>query len=378
MTTPDLLTSVGFEKGKIGSGDKEVGYQIKESSMSSLLGSLLLCFAVMGFMVVSMVYDVHFERKTMHRNLRIEEHHAAAKLTQVQMELWSQYRDDVQESKEAQKLLKVLNNSYGEFETKFHGIVGEMANEIGLHPDKAAKLGEKVLHLVADLQQDNMKHAKYLLDHLVKAGKKSLALEKKVDKEIAHEIKVEKKHEDADTTEAEEPLDKEEKVPPTGHEAPSAELDEENMDEPLKAIMDGFWYGFNEHLKEIPDDVRSKMGKDSQVHKDLYELLDKVASDNPISEEEASEAINKIDLASTGLKLDSGRTLPITDIIEELALVPMIPVAELKELEKAYQAGSKDLMTVMSRLEELHEDGKIPSSWLQRGVNAREEKEMEE
>ena len=37
----------------------------------------------------------------MHRELRREEHHAASKLAQVGMELWSEYRDDIHESHEA-------------------------------------------------------------------------------------------------------------------------------------------------------------------------------------------------------------------------------------------------------------------------------------
>merc|ERR1719261_1338396 len=84
-------------------------------------------------MVVSMVYDVRFEKKNLHRMMRVEEHHAASKLAQVQMELWSQYRDDVQESHEARTLLKHLDASYGEFQGKFQGAVTEFAAELNLN-----------------------------------------------------------------------------------------------------------------------------------------------------------------------------------------------------------------------------------------------------
>merc|ERR1719414_567482 len=62
-------------------------------------------------MVVFMVYDIRLEKKSFHRDMRVEEHHAASKLAQVQMELWSQYRDDVEESHEAARLLDTLNAS---------------------------------------------------------------------------------------------------------------------------------------------------------------------------------------------------------------------------------------------------------------------------
>merc|ERR1719199_935512 len=76
-------------------------------------------------MVMSMVYDVHFEKKTFHRQLRVEEHHAASKLAQVQMELWGQYRDDVQESQEATILMKRLEASVPQFESKLQVAVKE-------------------------------------------------------------------------------------------------------------------------------------------------------------------------------------------------------------------------------------------------------------
>ncbi|CAK0806640.1 unnamed protein product [Prorocentrum cordatum] len=156
MTTPDLLTTVGFEKGKIGaprSGEKEVGYQIKESSLSSLVGSLLICFLVMGLMVVCMVYDVRLEKKTFHRERRVEEHHAASKLAQVQMELWSQYRDDVQESREATRLMATLNASYTQFKPKLEVAVNDVAKDMGLNTDRASKFADKILHVVADMQK---------------------------------------------------------------------------------------------------------------------------------------------------------------------------------------------------------------------------------
>merc|ERR1719401_1830588 len=116
----------------------------------------------MAFLTVSMVYDVHFERKTIHRQLRAEEHHAASKLAQVHMELWSQYRDDILESNEAKALLSRLDSSYQDFTSKYQGATEGFAQEIGINQAKAQKFADKILHMVADMQSDNMKHAKRL------------------------------------------------------------------------------------------------------------------------------------------------------------------------------------------------------------------------
>merc|ERR1711879_68389 len=111
MTTPDILHTVGFEKTKLGSGDKESGYQIKRSSLTSLVIGTLVCFGIVAFVAVTMVYDVHFDLKPQYQQHRLEEHRTAKKLAQAQMALWSQYRDDIHESQEAGRLLKTLDSS---------------------------------------------------------------------------------------------------------------------------------------------------------------------------------------------------------------------------------------------------------------------------
>merc|ERR1719284_1733935 len=85
-------------------------------------------------MVMFMVYDIHLEKKVLHREMRKEEHHAASKLAQVQMELWSQYRDDVKESHEAARLLDILNTSYAQFKPKLQTSIDEVGKEMGLNP----------------------------------------------------------------------------------------------------------------------------------------------------------------------------------------------------------------------------------------------------
>jgi hypothetical protein len=389
MTTPELLSKVGFEKGKIGSGEKESGYQIKESSLGSLLGSAFVCFAVMGLMVVSMVFDVHFEKKTLHRQLRAEEHHAVAKLAQVQMELWSQYHDDIKESHEAHKLLIDLNTSMTLLQGKLKGAIDEQAAELSLNPVKAAKFADKILHIVAASQQDNLKHTKHLLDHLINVGKKSAKLEKFVDKEIHHEVIEEHKKEVEDKKEGiDVGVHEPHHVPDAKHPAHHADAkdkpknpeDPPEDEDPLKDMLEGFFKTLGDFQKEFPKEVRAKLKDGNPAYEQIKDLYGKIkAEDNNLGEEEVNNELNKIDLASVGAALGSGRVLPVNDVVEELAMVPKVPVKKLEKLEAEWRKGKGDTMDIFEQLNELHEKGVIPGGWLQMGVDKMEkEEEMEE
>lgn len=383
MTTPDLLSTVGFSKSKIGSGDKEVGYQINESSLCSLFGGALVCFAVMGFLVVFMVYDIHFEKKTIHQKARVEEHHAASKLAQVQMELWSQYRDDISESKEAGALLKSLDSSYDEFKGKFQGAITEFAHELSINEVKAGKFADKILHLVADMQEHNVKHAKHLLDHLVSSGQRSKQLKKHVTKDLRKDVMEEKKHLEEDKLEGIEVVHPTTSQPQhvlAGAEVKAA-LNESNLEaeDPLKVMLEGFWFTFNDYEREFKGTVRKSMHDGSPVYEQIKVLYGKIRGENPIGEEEVQEELDKIDLSSVGAGLGSGRVLPVTDIVEEIALIPKIPHKELVKLEKQWRAGELDSVLVFEQLNEWHHENIIPSGWLQGGVNqAEKEDEAEE
>mmetsp|Transcript_66891 Transcript_66891/g.160153 ORF Transcript_66891/g.160153 Transcript_66891/m.160153 type:complete len:395 (-) Transcript_66891:190-1374(-) len=364
MTTPDLLTTVGFAKTKIGSGDKEVGYQIGESSLCSLLGSILVCFGVMGLLTVGMVYDVHFEKRTIHRQLRQEEHHAATKLAEVQMELWSQYRDDIRESREAQSLLKNLDLSYQQFQAKIHSETASLANEFAIRPDKADKLADRIIGLVADMQARNVQHAKSLIDHLVQSGKKSAMLERRVGREIMEEAKQE-----------------DERLAEDAIEGLNVTEDEEakGEEDPLRALLDGFWFTFNDYEREFSGSVRENFSKQGNaIYDSLVELQKKITSDNPISEAEVVTELDKVDLASVGAPLGEGRVLPPKDIVEELVLIPKIPHKELKKLKEEWDSGVKDTISVFEQLQVWHGQGLIPSGWLMQGVNTAEKEEFEE
>lgn len=375
---PEILSKVGFEKSKIGSGDKETGYQIKESSLSSLMGSACLCFLVMGLMVVSMVFDVHFEKKTIHRQLRQEEHHAASKLAHVQMELWSEFHNDIQESHEAQALLKNMNASYSSLQGLIKGAVNDLSAELSLNPVKSGKFADKLLHLVADMQQENTKHAKGLVSHLVKAGKRTQKLEKKLEKEMLAETKEEKKAMEQDKKEginAAAPLkEHEHKKPPTEDE----KRRDEDEDDPMKEMLTGFFATFEDFEREFSGEARSKMKDGSEVYEKIKALYTKSTKEDGPSEEELQAELDKIDLSSVGAGLGSGRALPVNDLIEELYLIPKVPFKDVHKLHKRWKKGETDSVTVFEDLQELHEKKLLPSGWLQLGVDADEKEEERE
>jgi hypothetical protein len=295
------------------------------------------------------------------------------------MELWSQYRDDVKESHEASRLMTRLEETKGEFEGKIKGAVNEFSRELNLNPDKAAKFADKLLHLVADMQKENIKHAKVLLDHLVSAGKKGQSLEKHLDKEMLKDIEHEAKNIEKDVADG-MALEDLKHLPdgalPDGDASESE--DKEDSEDPLKDMLEGFFSVFDDHEQEFGGKVRENFNKGGAVYDQLKALHTKITEgkDHPPSEEEVAEELDKIDLASVGAPLGSGRVLQINDIVEELVLIPKVPHEELHSLEKKWRAGELDSVTLFTKLQELHDKGVIPSGWLQMGVN-RQEKGLE-
>lgn len=279
------------------------------------------------------------------------------------MELWSQYRDDVQESHEASRLMQHLEASYSEFQGKFQGAVSQFAAELNLNQDKAGKFADKILHLVADMQQENVKHSKHLLDHLIKSGKHGKSLEKHVEKDMLQEVQEEEQHLKEDAADGINVNDQDINV--YGNAG--------KFEDPLKDMLEGFWEVFNDYEKEFSGETRSHFKNGSPVYDQIVDLYAKISGEAPPSEEEVVEALYKIDLASVGAPLNQGRELPANDLVEELVLVPKIPHQELAALEQSWRNGKQDAVAVLSKLQTWHEQGAIPSGWLQLGVNHEEQ-----
>mmetsp|Transcript_90187 Transcript_90187/g.179423 ORF Transcript_90187/g.179423 Transcript_90187/m.179423 type:complete len:304 (-) Transcript_90187:139-1050(-) len=286
------------------------------------------------------------------------------------MELWAQYRDDIQESHEANAMLAAVSASYDKFQADLQKTIDNEAKDLNLNSAKATHLADVILHLVADMRKEHIHHAKHLVDHLVAAGKKSVKLERHVEKEMKEEMKVEGKNmlEDKEEGIAEE-IDK---IEGGGGSNGGEEGDA------LKAMLDGFFTTFNDYETEFNGKARSTLTPENPVYKKLEALWGRISGETPPDEEEVAAELDKIDLASVGAGLGSGRTLPAEDIVEELLLITKIPHKELKELEKTWRSGKEDSFAVLSKLEDYQEKKLIPSGWMRQGVDKEYDEEFKE
>jgi len=365
MTTPDLFQTVGFEKSKIGSNDTELGYAIKRTRLIGLIVATMGCMSILAVLGVWSQFEVKFEKRSAHKELRKQEHRAASKLTEVGMQLWGEYRDDIKESHQAQALLKNLNVSNIMFKAQLKKKVAESSKELNLNSDKASMLVNDILNLVADHQQNNIKHTKGLVDHLVEAGKRAVPMEKRTEHEVMKEVQEEAKaiKEDVETGEA---------LPEP--ELPEAEAGKNSSEpaDPLKGILEGFFFIFNDYEREFGGKPRQLMKPGHGAFDGLKKLAEEMED---LSDAELAKKLDTIDLDSVGAGLGSGRILPAADIVEELLMIGDIPHKQLKELEQDWRAGTQDSVSVFGIISKLHEEHKVPSGWLQRGVDEDEKEE---
>merc|ERR1719436_226895 len=111
---------------------------------------------------------------------------------------------------------------------------------MNLDPGKAANFADKILHAVAEMQTDNVKHAKKLLDHLVKAGNKSQKLKTHINKDMLADIAEEQKQMEDYARYYADIMEKA-RLKQTGASANTSKKD------PLKAVIQGFWDAFDEY-----------------------------------------------------------------------------------------------------------------------------------
>ncbi|CAJ1348771.1 unnamed protein product [Effrenium voratum] len=335
-------------------------FRIKKTRLIGLVVAGFGCMCILGLLGVWSQFEIHLERRSLRKELRKEEHHAASKLAQVGMELWSEYRDDIHESHEAQMLMKILNTSYGTFEAKVKSTVDASSKQLGLDKEKAAKLADTLLHLVADQQQQGLKHTKRLVDHLVEVGKRAVPLEKAAEKEVMAEVK------------AEEKLLEEDRA--SGDALPQSQGgNHTELDDPLHGILEGFFWIFDDYEREFSGKPREQLKKGNKAFDALEALNDKM---DELTEGQVAEELDKIDLETVGAGLGSGRVLPARDIVEELLMIGSIPHQKLRELQKAWKDGKEDSVSIFEQISEMHEQHLVPSGWLQKGVDEDEREEV--
>lgn len=369
MTTPDILETVGFEKTKVGSGDKELGYVVKKRSLNGLAIGVATVFSVLAVVVVLTQFEVRFEKRSFQRKLRKEEHHAASKLAQVDMELWAQYKEDIRESIEAQSMVRSLNSSYDKFQAGLQKTIDASAKDLNLNSAKAAHLADMILQLVANLKTNNLHHVKHLVDHLVQSGKRSGVLEKHVAKSLREDLLDESKQLHEDQAEG---IDSHGGLGSAGKAGDTSNTS--TADDPLQGMLEGFFFTFNDYESEFKDRARTSLSQPGNaVYRQLQDLWANITSATPLGEEEVGAALDRIDLPSIGAGLGSGRILPAVDIVEELLLIPKIPHRDIEELEKVWRSGHSDSVDVLAKLEEWSAQQLIPSGWLKKGVEREEQ-----
>merc|ERR1712151_1001834 len=184
------------------------------------------------------------------------------KLAQIEMELWAQYRDHIEESREAKSLLKSLAASNEKLHTELKSTI------------KDRRLADKVLHLVADNQQDNLKHTKHLLDHIVAQGKRGAIMEKHVAREIRQEMTREEQRVNDDDKSPDVQLDDHDPRFSLGSEVGKPK-------DPLKETLEGFWHTFHDYKAEFGSTVRDTLKNGHPKYEQITELYKRLKGDDP-------------------------------------------------------------------------------------------------
>ncbi|CAK0824735.1 unnamed protein product, partial [Prorocentrum cordatum] len=154
--------------------------------------------------------------------------------------------------------------------------VADVAKETGLNPDRAADFADRILHVVADLQNDNVAHAKKLVDHLVKEGTKGEKLERHAEEHLLAQVAEEVDHigEDMQAGIAQEVEDASVGAGGAGAMEP-ADADERD---PLRAVLQGIWSAFEDYEVAFGGKIRQSFQNGSLLYKELAGLQHKIAT----------------------------------------------------------------------------------------------------
>lgn len=333
---------------------------IEKSRLGKLCAAMGFPMIALGLLFAWAQFEIHFERRNYQDDMRHEEHQAASKLAQIEMELWSHYREDIHESNEAESLLRSLNASYDEFKMKLQSTILGVAKDLGLEPGKASALTGAALELIANHRQENIQQTKDLVDHLVIAGKKSAALQTYLDDEIVREMQEESRH----IAEYHEGLNEEQISP---------------EDEKLSTIINGFFLTYQEFSSEFSAAIQS-LHAGSQIHEQLQSLYAELRAQDAPFDWEVEGALRSIHQQEFIPPFRKGansfmQTLP--EFLEVLVMTPRIPHETLSLLEREWQTGKKDPYSVLMQLHELEVDKKVPGYWLERAMAIFESGELQ-
>jgi len=342
MAAPELLGHLGFRRRKFGSGDKELGYEIDGLPLSRLLLAVGLAAALLASLVGWSQYEIRLERRSFHRKLRREENAAAAQLAQVEMELWTHFRDDVRDSREALQLMDSLNSSLDELSVKLQTTIGKMARNFGLPQDKASILADTTVSLMAEQRQESIRHARGLLGHLLREGGGAEAAAGGSRRPGGGE----------------------------GGLSPAARQEGE-----LRELVGGFWQAhaaFQRHF--APARVKLVQGG-GPLNKQLRDLRASLQG-GELSGQEADAAQRRV-ADSLGLSLDHEDLAFLkspADLLEVLLALPAFPTQELARLQSQWSPapgseGSGDPYALLSLLHDWRARGRLPAPWLEHALS---------
>mmetsp|Transcript_46400 Transcript_46400/g.131219 ORF Transcript_46400/g.131219 Transcript_46400/m.131219 type:complete len:358 (+) Transcript_46400:55-1128(+) len=356
MVTPDIFTTVGFERRKFGASGKELGYLIAKPQLSKLTAVVIAPILVLGLFVAWTEFEINVERRSHQRDMRSTEHRTAAKLAEIEMELWSHYREDIRESHEAQTLLRNLNASYDDFKFQLQGTMLRAAKDLGLTSDEASLLTETALQIVADHRHRNMRQTRDLVDHLVSVGQKGSRLQQHLDDEVARDMREETRH----IVEHDEDMD--------WRGSPE--------DVKLSAIVNGFFETYREYLSDFSIAIHS-LHEGSDVYVQLMDMHARAEEGREDGIEPFLDSLHRQQVIPRFTRGANTFMRTLSEFLGVLLMTPRVPHEQLSALEEEWDANTRDPYSVLTQLHEWEVEGRVPGYWLERTMATFEEGELQ-
>merc|ERR1719254_67448 len=86
-------------------------------------------------------------------------------------------------------LVKGMNASYDHLAENIHQAIDDAVKDLQISKVKAPKVADDVLAVVADARKRSLQQTHFLMEHIMKQGKRGKQLEKHVQKELHAEVK---------------------------------------------------------------------------------------------------------------------------------------------------------------------------------------------
>eukprot|EP00927_Polykrikos_kofoidii_P027041 TRINITY_DN2393_c0_g2_i1.p1 TRINITY_DN2393_c0_g2~~TRINITY_DN2393_c0_g2_i1.p1 ORF type:complete len:400 (-),score=103.05 TRINITY_DN2393_c0_g2_i1:87-1286(-) len=357
--TDQVLNTVGFQRTKVGSDDKETGYVIKRWHLHRVFGVLAFGCTLLFSLLLWSQYEIRIERRSFLSNIRSTAQKGdawASKLAKVEMQLWAHYQRDIQESEEAKQLTERLNESYNLFKSQLNEKVQIAAKEADMPADKAADVATRLAQIVLKHRHEDLRNIEGLIEDLITAGVRSTALEKHIDREGKKELK--EAEEEAMETEnilkkvgAAEKADRVENTHNDmkgGKEPQDEEYDSAALDAMLTNVFD-LWVEFEQ---EFPGPYPAlKEGSP------LWKRIKTVQEDSE-SKVEAETALKKLGLEEMKLGFVEDKSVFMQNLhqyVDMLLVIEQIPREKVRKLRRHFLVKDIPQHIIMGKLRAMGE-----------------------